>query len=386
MSNRSEWRERWERHRSEIAGPPTNRPPWWPRNEPFPPAGGDWRPMRARFMRRAMAFGCLAFLVFATVISVFITLLIRVFGEAGVGGGSVLLVPVALVLVLLVVGSVARGVRRVIVPLGDLIDAAEKVESGDYSVRVRPRGPRELRALSRAFNEMSERLGRSETERKRLLADVTHELRTPLTVMQGNIEALIDGVYQPDEVRLRSLLEDTQVLSRLIDDLRTVSLADAGALTLHREPTDIAHLVRDTLASFGTQADAAGIALRTDIVGDTSATVDPVRIREVLTNVIANALRYTPRDGTITVGARGADGVIDVRVRDTGSGVAPDVLPHMFDRFTHADDSPGAGLGLAIAKGLVVAHGGEIAATSTLGQGTEVRFTLPRADRTPPPD
>lgn len=338
-------------------------------------------------MRRAIAFGCMGFLVFAAVVSVFITLLVQALSAAGAaGGGAFVVVPIALVLMLIVVSSVARAVRRVIVPLGDLIDAAEKVESGDYSVRVRPRGPRELRALSRAFNEMSERLGRSETERTRLLADVTHELRTPLTVMQGNIEALIDGLHQPDEARFRSLLEDTHVLSRLIDDLRTVSLADAGALALHREPTDVAELIRDTVASFGTQADAAGVALRTDLDGDASASVDPVRIREVLTNVIANALRYTPRDGAVTVGLRARDELIEVRVRDTGSGVAPDVLPHMFDRFTHADDSPGAGLGLAIAKGLVVAHGGEIDATSTLGQGTEVRFTLPRAGGAPAPD
>jgi signal transduction histidine kinase len=332
-----------------------------------------------------MLFAFLAFMVFSLFIASIVTLLIAVFDNARAGNLG-LLIPVALVFVLILVSTVARGVRRVVVPLGDLVDAAEKIEAGDYSARVKPRGPRELRALSRAFNEMGERLERSETERKRLLADVTHELRTPLTVMQGNIEALIDGLHPPDEARFRSLLEDTHVLSTLIDDLRTVSLADAGALALHREPTDVADLIRDTVGSFGTQADAAGVALRSDLDGDASASVDPVRIREVLTNVIANALRYTPRGGAVTVGLRGRDERLEVRVRDTGSGVAPDVLPHMFDRFTHADDSPGAGLGLAIAKGLVVAHGGDIDATSELGQGTEVRFTLPRAAAPPPRD
>jgi signal transduction histidine kinase len=330
-----------------------------------------------------MLFAFLAFVIFSLFIASIVTLLIAVFDNARAGNFG-LLIPVALVFVLILVSTVARGVRRVVVPLGDLVDAAEKIEAGDYSARVKPRGPRELRALSRAFNEMGERLERSETERKRLLADVTHELRTPLTVMQGNIEALIDGLHEPEQARFRSLLEDTQVLSRLIDDLRTVSLADAGALALHREPTDVADLIRETVASFGTQADAAGVALRSDLDGDANASIDPVRIREVLTNVIANALRYTPRGGTVTVGLRGRDERIEVRVRDTGSGVAPDVLPHMFDRFTHADDSPGAGLGLAIAKGLVVAHGGEIDATSAVGQGTEVRFTLPRAAAAPP--
>ncbi|MDQ2953035.1 MAG: HAMP domain-containing histidine kinase [Chloroflexota bacterium] len=339
--------------------------------------------MRRRFLRRMAFFAFLAFLIFSLFIASLVTLLITVFDNARSGNLGIL-IPVALVFILILVSTVARGIRRIVVPLGDLVDAAEKIEAGDYSARVKSRGPRELRALSRAFNEMSERLERSEAERTRLLADVTHELRTPLTVMQGNIEALIDGLHQPDEARFRSLLEDTRVLSRLIDDLRTVSLADAGALALHREPTDVGELIRDTVASFGTQADAAGVALRADLDGHVNASIDPVRIREVLTNVVANALRYTPRDGSVTVGMRPRDEVIEVRVRDTGSGVAPDVLPHMFDRFTHADDSPGAGLGLAIAKGLVAAHGGEIDATSTLGQGTEVRFTIPRAEKTPP--
>lgn len=382
MSGHRDWRETWAERRAEGAAVPARRPPWWPRNEPFPPPGGDWRPMRRRFLRRMMFFAFLAFLVFSLFIASIVTLLISVLENARSGNIGIL-IPVALVFILILVSAVARGVRRVVVPLGDLVDAAEKIEAGDYSARVKPRGPRELRALSRAFNEMSERLERSEAERKRLLADVTHELRTPLTVMQGNIEALIDGLHPPDEARFRSLLEDTHVLSRLIYDLRTVSLADAGALALHREPTDVAELIRETVASFGTQADASGVAIRADLEGDANAKIDPVRIREVLTNVIANALRYTARDGAVTVGLRPRDELIEIRVRDTGSGVAPDVLPHMFDRFTHGDDSPGAGLGLAIAKGLVVAHGGDIDATSAVGQGTEVRFTLPRTQAAP---
>ncbi|MEP7004305.1 MAG: HAMP domain-containing protein, partial [Chloroflexota bacterium] len=221
MSDRGEWRERWERHRADTAAPLTKRPQWWPRNEPFPPAGGDWRPMRRRFLRRMMLFAFFAFLMFSLFIASIVTLLIAVFDNARAGNFGIL-IPVAFVFVLILVSLVASGVRRVVVPLGDLVDAAEKIEAGDYSARVKPRGPRELRALSRAFNEMGERLERSETERKRLLADVTHELRTPLTVMQGNIEALIDGLHAPDEARFRSLLEDTHVLSRLIDDLRTV--------------------------------------------------------------------------------------------------------------------------------------------------------------------
>jgi signal transduction histidine kinase len=335
--------------------------------------------MRVRFMRRMAAFAFVAFLLFAFVVAAFVTLLIGTFGAVTGGGGvgGVGAFILAAFLVLVISFNVARGVRRLIAPLGDLIDAAERVEAGDYSARVRVRGPRELKALSRAFNEMSEHLERSEAERRRLLADVTHELRTPLTVIQGNIEALIDGVRPTDEAHLRAILEDTHVLARLIDDLRTISVAEAGALPLHREPTDVGELVRDSVASFDSAAAAGGISLRVDAASTGTASIDPVRVREVLTNVIANALRYTPRGGSIVVDARSGDGGVSVTIRDTGAGIAPDVLPHIFERFAHSDDSPGAGLGLAIAKSLVAAHGGTIDARSTLGQGTEIRFTLP---------
>ena len=375
MSGRGDWRGRWGEHRSENAVPPETRPGWWPRSEPYPPQGGDWRRMRGRFMRRAAMFGCMAFLVFSLVVALFITLLVQLLSAAASGGGAFVIIPI--VVLLIVATSVARGIRRVLVPLGDLIDAAESVEAGDYTVRVRGRGPRELRSLASAFNKMSARLESSETERRRLLADVTHELRTPLTVIQGNIEALIDGVHPNDEAHLRAILEDTHVLGRLIDDLRTISVAEAGALALHREPTDVAAVATDTVASFAAAADTAGVTLRVDAAGATTALVDPVRVREILTNVIANALRYTPRDGSVTVAvSRGGDEVA-VSVRDTGAGIAADVLPHVFDRFTRSAESPGAGLGLAIAKSLVVAHGGTIDATSAPGQGTTVRFTLP---------
>ncbi len=363
------------RHQWGRWSPGDAKPTWWPRNEPFPPS--DWPRMRVRFMRRMAAFAFVAFLLFAFVVAGFVTLLIGTFG-AVTGGGGVGAFVLAAFLVLVISFNVARGIRRLIAPLGDLIDAAERVESGDYSVRVPVRGPRELRALGRAFNEMSAHLESSEAERTRLLADVTHELRTPLTVIQGNIEAIIDEVHPPDAIHLRAILDETQVLSRLIDDLRTVSIADAGALALHREEIEIGRLIRDTAASFDTQATAAGVALTVDADAAGMALVDPIRVREVLNNVVANALRYTPRGGSVVVSAGGDDQRVTVRVRDTGAGIAPDVLPHIFERFTHAADSPGAGLGLAIAKGLVTAHGGEISATSTLGQGTEVRFTLPR--------
>src|SRR6185369_1615540 len=184
------------------------KPAWWPRNEPFPPT--NWPQMRARFMTRMATFAAMAFVMF----SLFVWLVFFVFAGA-------------------------RGARRIARPIGDLIDAAEHVERGDYTTRLRARGPREVRKLANAFNAMSVRLESSENERRRLLADVTHELRTPLTVIQGNLEALIDGVRPTDEAHLRAILDDTHVLARLIDDLRTISVAEAGALALHREDTDL---------------------------------------------------------------------------------------------------------------------------------------------------
>lgn len=342
--------------------------------------------MRGHFMRRFAIFAFLAFLFFAFVVAAFVTLLIGAFSAAPSGLGA--FTPVLAIFALLVVATtVARGIRRVVVPLGDLIDAAEKVEAGNYAVRVRPRGPRELRSLASAFNSMSARLERSEEQRQQLLADVTHELRTPLTVVQGNLEALLDNVYPADARHLAPILEETRVLSRLVDDLRTLSIAEAGALTLHREPTDLVVLANDMLASFRTQADQAGIGLHliTPVGLLPAVNVDPVRTREILANLISNSLRHTPRNGKITVGiekgnaidSAAGHGHVRISVRDTGQGIPADALPHVFDRFYKSDESRGAGLGLAIAKSLVVAHGGQITATSEPGQGTEMRVTLP---------
>jgi signal transduction histidine kinase len=335
--------------------------------------------MGGRFMRRFAAMFIFAFLFFGFVVAAFITILVNIFKDATTGGGIAAFIPLTIV-VLLLFGTAARGFRRFAAPLGELIDAAESVEAGNYSarVRVRPHSPRELRSLARAFNSMSGRLESSERERRRLLADVTHELRTPLTIMQGNLEALLDGVYPADPAHLEPILDETRVLSRLVDDLRTLSLAEAGALTLHREPTDIGQLLTDSVASFRVQADAAGVELATALDGVLpQAEIDPVRTREVLSNLLSNALRYTPRGGTVRVGASVADGKVRVSVRDSGPGIAAEALPHIFDRFYKSEESRGAGLGLAIAKSLVVAHGGEIDATSAPGQGTEMRFWLP---------
>jgi signal transduction histidine kinase len=226
---------------------------------------------------------------------------------------------------------------------------------------------------------MAARLQASDQARRAMLADVTHELRTPLTVIQGNLEGLLDGVYPRDDAHLQPILDETRVLSRLIDDLRTLALAESGALQLQKEPTDLALLIGETVASLRAQATASGVALNTEIAPNVPMlNLDPARIRQVLENLITNALRYTSGGGKISVQlAVNSEQSTVVTVSDTGKGIAPEELPHIFDRFYKSRDSRGTGLGLAIAKNLIAAHGGEISAQSELGKGTTIRFGLP---------
>jgi signal transduction histidine kinase len=284
---------------------------------------------------------------------------------------------VGVVLVALAVFLIARAGRRVAVPVADVMEAADRVAAGDYEARVDERGSREVRRLGRAFNEMAERLGTNEARRRQLLADVTHELRTPLSVIQANLEALIDGLYPIDDTHLRPVLEETKVMARLLDDLQTLSTAEAGVLTLHREPTDPGRLIDAAVQAFTAQAEEAGVPLEargSDTLPELD--VDPLRIGEVLSNLLSNALRHTPTGGTISVEGRETAEGVEFSVTDTGTGIAPEHLPHVFDRFSRAPDSPGAGLGLTIAKTLVEAHGGSIRAESEL-TGTTFSFSLP---------
>jgi len=362
------------------------RPPWWPTNEPWPPAAPPWRAARGRFFRR---MGCLFGLFFFLSVAACALLFWLVGAALGLvavpAGAFPWIQPVGIIALMIGAGVLVfagRALRRTAVPIGDMMDAARRVADGDYSARVRERGPREVRSLARAFNSMAERLQATDEQRRNLLADVTHELRTPLTVIQGNLEGLIDGVYPADEAYLKSILDETRILSRLVDDLRTLALADSGALVLQKEPTDLTTLVNETVSSFRGQADAASVALSAECAPDLPLLdVDPARMREVLANLIANALRYTPPGGTIHVRCfvdKGEKRVM-VAVEDTGAGIAPGELPYIFERFRKARDSGGMGLGLAIAKNLVEAHGGEISGESAPGQGTTIRFALPTA-------
>jgi signal transduction histidine kinase len=284
---------------------------------------------------------------------------------------------IAFVIGVAIILEIGRTLRRSLTPIGDLMEASGRVADGDYSIRVRERGPREMRSLTRSFNAMTERLQSNEELRRNMLADVTHELRTPLTVIQGSLEGMLDGVYPLDRDRVESILNETRLLSRVIDDLRTLALSESGALKLQKESTDLGDLINQTVAAFQSQANTAGIALTTEIVAPQTIEVDPQRIREVLENLIANALRYTPRDGSVRIKCEPANQQVSVSISDTGQGIAAENLPHIFDRFYKGSDSRGTGLGLAIAKTLIAAHGGEIRAHSEMNEGTTITFTLP---------
>ena len=378
------------------------RPPWWPEGEPFPPEGG-WRGgpwsatgqggprwaggrggPRRRFPRRVGLLVAL-FLGFAFLATGAIFRLL--WGGDGYGPGTAgrgWNGPPFGLLILGLLGVAflgGRAVRRMAAPIGEVMEAADRVAGGDYSTRVEVRGPGEVGRLAHSFNQMTERLQANETQRRALLADVAHELRTPLSVIRGNVEGMLDGVYPPDEAHLGPLLEETAVMARLLDDLQTLSTAEAGVLRLHRERVDPLSLATDAVAALRTRAERAGVALDCGASGPVpEVDVDPVRIGEVLANLLTNAIRHTPAGGSVRVLVEPDPAGVAVAVADTGPGIDPRDLAHVFDRFVKSADSGGAGLGLAIARSLVEAHGGRITAQSVPGQGTTMRFVLPPVD------
>jgi len=268
-------------------------------------------------------------------------------------------------------------------PLRKLTVAAEGIAGGDLSQRVDIRSKDELGQLGSAFNNMAESLGRAEKLRRNMVADIAHELRTPLTVMRGHLEAILDGVFQPTEKNIASIHKETVLLSRLVNDLQELALAEAGQLRIEREPTDLGPLVERTVSSVSPRGEKDDVRIVTDLPADLPlVNVDSQRIEQVLFNLLDNALRYTPAGGTITVKARRMDEVVQVDVMDQGPGLGPDELALIFERFHRSDkarsrSTGGAGLGLAIVRQLVEAHGGEVWAESEASEGTTFSFTVP---------
>lgn len=356
------------------------RPPWWPEGEPWPPTGPpSWvRRGRGRFVWRFGAFFAAFVLVTATVASLGVWLVVSAVGLIKAPPELRLASIAVLALGAVLVVMAGRTFRRFATRFGDLVEAAGRIESGDYSVRLPERGPREGRSVARAFNAMTARLEATDARRRSFLADVTHELRTPLSVIRGQAEAVADGVYPADAAHIAPILEATRTLERLVDDLRTLALSETGSLALAREPIDLAVLVNSALDAVAASTESAGITLTEQVATDLPPIqVDPSRISAVLRNLLMNAIRHTPAGGTVAVMANRQGDQVTVEVRDTGRGIPPDLLPRIFDRFVKGPGSTGSGLGLAIARDLVQAHGGTIDATSQEGAGTTIRFTLP---------
>ena len=299
---------------------------------------------------------------------------------------------------------------QLVSPLRELSAAADRIAATDLTSRVHVRSEDEIGHLGQTFNAMAEALQRAEVARRQMSADIAHELRTPLTVIQGHLEALQDGLFEPSTENYQVLLDETLLLSRLIEDLRELSLAESGGLELSMEDVDLGASLVSALQRFQSLAADRGVALSLELFdGDALLRVDPLRVQQILANLLGNALRHTPPGGRVEVTAMrvaGPDALdaredridvapassrsssampfVQVGVRDSGEGIAPEHLHQLFDRFYRADpsrsrESGGSGLGLTIARQLVLAHGGQIGVQSILGEGTRFALTLPVA-------
>jgi two-component system sensor histidine kinase BaeS len=377
----------WRHHR------PHRPPPWVSWEHEHHHGFGDWgRPSERRrggclFFRFAGVFGLVALLAIGGMAALAFVFTRLFAGDTQMAvmvwiAGCSLSVALPVLAITLAVRAFS-GIAR---PLGGVVNAAEAVADGDLSVRVPAEGHGDFYRLAAVFNHMLEELESADRQRRNLTADVAHELRTPLQIIQGNLEGILDEVYEPTEEHISATLDETRLLARLVEDLGTLSLAESGQLALVRERVDVGELLLDVQTSFSGQAEAAGIDLLVQAEGDPESmtiSADAGRLDQVLGNLVANALRHTHAGGSIVLGAEPMAGGVRITVADTGEGIAPEDLPAVFDRFWKGDRSrshasgAGSGLGLAIVRQLVRAHGGEVEVESALGQGTTFTVELP---------
>lgn len=289
---------------------------------------------------------------------------------------ALIAVGISLILITLLVRHLAR-------PLNAVAQAAERIAEGDLDQQVEVTSQDEIGQLAQSFNTMSARLKQSEELRRQMTVDIAHELRTPVSVIKGDMEALVDGIYPATQQTFESLLEETHRLSRLIDELRELTLLEAGELPLERRKTDLAELIPKLVRAFEPQAEANKIALQCRTQGALPTIVaDGDRIAQVVRNLLSNAMRYTPEGGTVTVTLKRCGNAVVCTVEDTGPGLSEEDAKHVFQRFWRADHSRarysgGSGLGLSISKRLVEAHGGTLWVDSVPKKGSTFGFRLP---------
>ncbi len=277
-------------------------------------------------------------------------------------------------------------VRRIVTPLQAMIAGSEGIAGGDYHQRVAVAGQDELGVLALAFNQMAEALEQTDRRRLELVGNVAHELRTPLSSIRGTLEGLVDGVLPPDPATFLGIQHEVARLQRLVQDLEELSRAEAGQIPLNRRTVGAVELVSPAVGRLQSQFADKGVALGVDVLANLPAVwADPGRITQVLLNLLGNALQYTPPDGQVSVRVWQEDLSLLIAVQDSGIGIDPEHLPHIFERFYRVDKSRsraggGSGIGLTISRHLVEAHGGRFWATSLgAGQGSTFSFSLPLA-------
>ncbi len=296
---------------------------------------------------------------------------------------SLIIVPVAILACAVAIALGLFVTWQLTGPLRKLTAAAQAIAGGDLSQRVDIRSGDELGQLGHAFDDMAESLDRAEKLRQKMVADIAHELRTPLSVMRGNLEGILDGVFEPSNENIASIHKETVLLSRLVDDLQELALAEAGQLRIEPESTDLGALIERTVRSVSPQAERDNLPIVKDLPDDLPlVSVDPQRIGQVLFNLLDNALRHSPEGCTVTVKAREQEGTVQVDVTDQGPGLSDEELSLVFERFYRGDKARaratgGAGLGLTIVKQLVEAHAGRVWAESEAGRGATFSLTLP---------
>jgi signal transduction histidine kinase len=288
-----------------------------------------------------------------------------------------------------IVAALAVGIffsRRVIAPLRAVMAATQHISDGHYDERVQVDGTDEISQLASHFNQMAEKLEQVESMRRRLIGDVAHELRTPLTVIKGSMEGLMDGVLPATSETYSEIHRETDRLNHLVDDLQELSRVEARAYQLDIRSVDVSNLVATVIKRLGHQFDDKRVTLTSSLPRDAMQVLaDGDRAIQILTNLIGNALQYTPENGTVAVSIERDKNEASISVHDTGFGIPADQLTHIFDRFYRVDKSRsrahgGSGIGLTIAKHLVESHGGKIWAESAgENKGSEFTFTLPLA-------